>query len=92
LSKKQRRKNTREPARYDPPFESEEQLEPRTKYKTVMVYMLDQREVNTLIEASTAPYVDPSPLNLNLDYTSYIMDEVVALIDGQYHPRRKKKK
>ena len=94
MSKKNKRKNnTREPLEYDPPFESEEQPEqPRTKYKTVMVYVLDQDEVNSLIEASNSVYVEPPGPLVNTEYSTYTEEECVALVDGNFHPRKSRKK
>lgn len=93
MSKKQKRKSTREPLKYDPPFEIEEQeSEPRPKYKLVLAYLLDQDEVNSLIEASSAPYVEPPPSVPPTEYNTYTQEEVSALLDSNYVPRKLKKK
>lgn len=93
MSKKQKRKSTREPVRYDPPFEVEEQeSEPKARYKLVLAYMLDQEEVNALIAASTSPYVEPPPSVLPTEYSSYSEEEVLGLLDSNYVPRKLKRK
>ena len=94
MPKKLKRKNTREPIRYDPPYEPEElpTSDQRPKYRLVLAYLLDQDEVNKLIEASTAQYVEPIVSTRSSDYETYTEEEVAALLDCTFHPRRSKKK
>jgi hypothetical protein len=94
LAKKNKRTHkSREQFDYDPPYEPEEVVEqPKVKYKTKLVYLIDQDEVNALIDASNAPYVEPEKPVVNLNYESYSQEEVNDLIDGIYHPRKSKKK
>jgi hypothetical protein len=56
------------------------------------VYILDQEEVNQLIDASQAPYVEPPSEFEQVEYASYIEEEVQALIDGVPYRRKRKKK
>lgn len=93
MSKKQKRKNTREPLEYDLPFESEEYVEePRSKYKFTLAYLIDQDEVNALIAASTSPYVEPPSNIVNTEYSTYTQAEVNALLNNDFAPKNKKKK
>jgi hypothetical protein len=95
LAKKTKRKSSKEPVRYDTPFEIEEEdyekSPPRTVSSLVMAYILDQNEVNSLIEASEAPYVD-APVDPTFVTQTYSEEEVAALMDCNYKPRRYKKK
>lgn len=91
--KNKRKSNAREPLEYEIPFEPEEVAEePRIKYKTTLVYILDQGEVNRLIEASTAAYVEPQATNVVVNYPTYTEEECAGLMDGYYYPRKAKKK
>ena len=95
MSKKPKRKSSRDPVRYDPPFEFEQDEEPlakQPKYKTKLVYLLDQDEVNMLVDASTAEYVDEIPPEFHINYATYSEEEVLALLDCDYTPRKFKKK
>ena len=93
MAKKNKRPKAREPFEYDPPFESEEPLEkPRTKYKTVMVYLIDQDEVNVLIEASNSTYVEAPKPAFDYNYSTYTEEECLALQNCAYVPRKYKKK
>jgi len=94
LAKKNKRKSrSEEQFEYDPPFEIEEQMEPpKVKYKQVLAYLIDQDEVNMLVEASYSEYVEPPGSIVNTNYLTYIEEECVALIDGNFHPRKSKKK
>ena len=84
---------SREPLRYDPPFELEETVEkPSQKYRVTLVYLLDQDEVNGLIDASNAQYTEPNRLPSSTDYPTYSEEECVALINGKYRQRKFKKK
>lgn len=91
MSKK--RKSPREPSyQYTPPIDQEQEPKNEPKYRLKMVYLIDQDEVNELIEASCAPYVDPSPPTQQTDYDTYSEDEVLALMDGKPYRRKRLKK
>jgi hypothetical protein len=91
--KNKRKSNAREPLEYEIPFEPEEVAEePRIKYKTTLVYILDQDEVNGLIEASTSQYVEPQTAITPTNYPTYTAEECTGLMDGYYYPRKTKKK
>ena len=95
MSKKLKRKSSREPINYDSPFEHEQDEVPlaiQHKYKITLVYLIDQDEVNRLIETSAVPYVDPSPSEMRTDYTTYSEEEVIALQACNYHPRKLRRK
>ena len=93
MSKKNKNKNrTREPEdRYDPPVE-EDYEPPRTVYKATLVYLIDQDEVNMLIQASTAEYVEPPVPVRDEYYTTYEEYEVFQLLNGEPITLRKPKK
>lgn len=91
--KNKSRTKAKEQFEYDPPFESEDIPEkPRPKYKTVMVYLIDQDEVNRLIEASNSEYVEPPRPPQDYNYSTYTEEECLALQNCDYYPRRFKKK
>lgn len=94
MAKKSKRKSKeREPLEYEIPFEPEEEVEqPRTYYKTTLAYLIDQDEVNELVKASTAAFVEPQPPNTSTDHPTYTEEECASLVDGTYMPRKVKKK
>ncbi len=95
MTKKKKRKNrTREPSDdYEVPFELDDEVEqPKIAHKIVLAYLIDQDEVNMLINASTAEYVEPPGPVTTINQNSYSEDEVFALISGDFHPRKTKKK
>jgi hypothetical protein len=90
LSKK--RKGPREAFDYQPPIEQEQEPRNEPKYRLKMAYLIDQDEVNQLIEASQAPYVDePKEFELT-NYSTYVEEEVVALLAGEPYRRKRFKK
>jgi len=92
LSKK--RRSPKESYDYQPPIEQEQELRTESKYRLKMAYTLDQDEVNLLIDASHAPYVElPSEVIHSTEYDTYSEDEVLSLLDGQPpRPRKRIKK
>jgi hypothetical protein len=97
LSKKSKRgKRAKEPLHYDPPFEhEEEELPPKEstpKYRVKMAYLLDQEEVNRLIEASSAPLPEIAQPEPTIHFNSYTEEEVQSLLEGDFKPRKTKKK
>ena len=95
MAKKNSSKNkARELPEYDSEFESEEAAEqPRARYEITMAYILNQDDVNGLIRASTEAYIEPITGQSRGDnYTTYTLEEVDALINGVFHPRKSKKK
>jgi hypothetical protein len=93
LPKKNKRKTkSRELPEYEPPFESEElEEQPKPKYKIVLVYVLDQDEINRLLEASSAEYVEPPGPVVDANYATYTEYEADSLVSGNFYPRKKKK-
>lgn len=51
-----------------------------------MEYLLDQDEVNELIRASFAPYVEPNPKEEVIHHVTFSREETLALINGTYDP------
>ena len=62
------------------------------KSEARLEYLLDQDEINSLIEASVAPYVPQEPSEINLNYKTYTQVEVNALIAGDYDAAWNKKR
>lgn len=78
---------------FDDELEShEESPKQQNKYKIVKAFLLDQEEVNALVEASSSLYVEPPQKPFSLEYLTYSQEEVLALIKGDYKPRKFKKK
>jgi hypothetical protein len=93
LAKKSKRKATREPDHYDPPFEPEFEEEPIRqvpKYKAKLMYLLNQDEVNALINAPDIATSEETVKHTN--YSTYAEYEVLALMNGNYIPPKTKKK
>lgn len=63
-----------------------------SKSPVKMEYVLDQDEVNRLIDASFAPYVDVPKAETFQNYPTFTMEEVNALIKGDYDPTHFKKR
>lgn len=51
-----------------------------------MEYLIDRDEVNRLINASFAPWVEPPTPEVNTNYTTYSREEVEALMNCNYNP------
>ena len=86
-------KKRKEPHQLDLPFDSEDEPVKSSKpYKAVLAYMLDRDEINGLIAASTAPYVDLPVPEVTADYATYTPEESTALVIGKFRPRKLKKK
>ena len=87
------RTKSQEQFEYDAPYEAEEAPEqPKQTYKITLVYLIDQEEVNTLISASTAQYVEPEREVVTGDYPTYSEEECTSLMHGKYPQRKTKKK
>lgn len=67
------------------PEESVKSTRPAKHVK--LEYLLDKDEVNRLINASESKLIDETS-NTNLDYPTYSMDEVQALLRGDYDPTK----
>jgi hypothetical protein len=96
LAKKSKRKATRETEQYDQPFELDVEEEPvRTapKYRAKLAYLIDQDEVNALIYATErAAAVEGPPKQFYTSYPTYSIEEVLALLEGNYVPSKPRKK
>ena len=94
MAKKNKRKNkAREPLEYEIPYEPEEVVEqPRTINRATLVYLIDQDEVNMLINASTAEFVEPIPPVEVIHQHSYTSEEANQLVNGEPIAARKSKK
>ena len=91
MAKKKKRSDTREPLdEYDEPYQPVEKT--RIVSRIEMVYILDQDEVNFLINASTAPYVELERPIPNTGYSTYTEEEAYTLIEGNFYPREPHKK
>lgn len=95
MAKKSKRKVSREPDQYDAPFEPERDEVPTKqapKYRTKMVYLLNQDEVNALIYAADVSSLEELPKMPSMDYPTYTQQEVLALLECTYVPPVPKKK
>lgn len=54
----------------------------------ILEYLLDKEEVRLLIEASSAPYVDPLETIPSVNYATFSPEEVSNLVDGNYDHTR----
>ena len=91
MANKSKRRNKEPSENYSPDLD-EEVEQPRIKYRMVLMYLIDQDEVNELIAASTAEFVESiQPVEV-IHQHSYSLEEANQLINGEPISTRKLKK
>lgn len=89
MARNHRRKSCREPSEEYTPVEQEEV---RPKYRVTLAYIIDEDEVNELVEASYSAYVElPNATAHHSNYPTYMEEETISLVNGDFRPRKLKK-
>lgn len=92
-AEKRQEEQTERPRDEEFHFEDEGPVEPRVVEKMLLVYLLDQDEINRLIKASDTPYKAPTrPVTPYLNYPTYNQYECLTLLNDKPVEKKSKKK